>query len=94
MLTRVEEERNEKTNPGPHVRRSVRYVWLLNAPSGNPVPEPECAQVVNGQLVPQPPGPDNMFIPAGGSVTVPLEPEVNAKYQCLKGLWPKMNSQS
>jgi len=66
------------------------FVALLNAPSGNPVPAPECAQVVNGQLVPQPPGPDNMFIPAGVSVTAPLEHEVNAKYQCCIHPWMRL----
>jgi len=66
------------------------FIDLLNAPSGNPVPAPECAQVVNGQLVPQPPGPDNIFIPAAGSAAVPLGQEVNAKYQCCIHPWMRL----
>ncbi len=66
------------------------FVEFFNAGSGNPVPAPECAQVVNGQLVPQPPGPDNIFLPPTGSATVPLEHEVNAKYQCCIHPWMRL----
>jgi len=66
------------------------FIAPLNALSGNPVPAPECAQVVNGQLVPQPPSEDNRFIPAGGSDTVPLMHEVNAKYQCCVHPWMRL----
>jgi hypothetical protein len=62
------------------------FVAFLNAASGNPVPAPECAQVVNGQLVPQPPGEDNVFIPAGTSATV-TEHQGVAKYQCCIHPW-------
>ena len=31
------------------------FLDFLNVPSGNPVPAPECAQVVNGNLIPQTP---------------------------------------
>jgi plastocyanin len=62
------------------------FVAFLNAASGNPVPAPECAQVVNGQLVPQPPGEDNIFIPAGTSATV-TEHQGVAKYQCCIHPW-------
>jgi len=67
------------------------FIAPLNALSGNLVPAPECAQVVNGQLVSQPPGPDNMFIPTGGTATVPLGAnEVNAKYQCCVHPWMRL----
>ncbi|PYT47724.1 MAG: hypothetical protein DMG44_17315 [Acidobacteria bacterium] len=39
------------------------FVTLLNALSGNPVLAPECARVLpDGSLVPQPPGPGNLFL--------------------------------
>jgi len=66
------------------------FVAPLNAASGNPVPAPECAQVINGQLVPQPPGPDNIFLAPGGGATVPLDHEVNAKYQCCIHPWMRL----
>jgi hypothetical protein len=66
------------------------FVDFLNALSGNPVPAPECAQVVNGQLVPQPPGEDNIFVPAGGSATVTLNHELNVKYQCCIHPWMRL----
>jgi hypothetical protein len=67
------------------------FIAPLNALSGNPVPAPECAQVVNGLLVPQPAGPDNLFIPTGTSATVPLGAnEVNAKYQCCVHPWMRL----
>jgi plastocyanin len=66
------------------------FVAPLNAASGNPVPAPECAQIVDGNLVPQPPGPDNIFLPAGASATVPLDQEVNANYQCCIHPWMRL----
>ena len=63
------------------------FVDFLNAASGTPVPAPECAQVVNGQLIPQSPGADNIFIPKGGHATVALEDETEAKYQCCIHPW-------
>jgi hypothetical protein len=36
------------------------FVAPLNAASGNPVPAPECAQTVNGQLAPQPPSAEHL----------------------------------
>ena len=45
------------------------FVDALNAASGNPVPAPECAQMVNGMLTPQPPSANNLFVPAGGTAT-------------------------
>lgn len=66
------------------------FLDFLNGPSGTPVPAPECAQVVNGTLVPQPPSDENIFIPAGGSATVPLEDEVVARYQCCIHPWMRI----
>lgn len=66
------------------------FVAPLNAASGNPTPAPECAQIVGGNLVPQPPGPDNIFLPAGAGATVPLDQEVNAKYQCCIHPWMRL----
>jgi hypothetical protein len=66
------------------------FVAPLNAASGNPVPAPECAQTVNGQLVPQPAGPDNIFLPTGASTTVPLDQEVSVKYQCCVHPWMRL----
>ena len=66
------------------------FLDFLNAASGNPVPAPECAQVVNGSLVPQPPSEENIFIPAGGSATLPLEHETVARYQCCIHPWMRI----
>lgn len=63
------------------------FIAFLNAASGNPVPAPECAKVVNGNLVPQPPSDDNVFIPAGGSATVAEHNEGFIKYQCCVHPW-------
>lgn len=57
------------------------FIPFLNTLSGNPIPAPECLQ---------PPGPDNMFIPAGGSATVPLGHEVTARYQCCIHPWMRL----
>jgi plastocyanin len=65
------------------------FVAALNAASGNLIPAPECATVVNGQLVPQPPGPDNVFIPAGTSATV-SEHQGVARYQCCIHPWMRL----
>jgi len=66
------------------------FIDFLNAASGNPTPAPECAQTVGGQLVPQPPGPDNIFVPAGASTDVPLDQEVSVKYQCCIHPWMRL----
>ena len=66
------------------------FVDFLNVASGNPVPAPECARMVDGSLVPQPPSDDNIFIPAGGSATLPLEHEVTARYQCCIHPWMRI----
>lgn len=66
------------------------FVAPLNAASGNPTPAPECAQIVDGQLVPQPPGPDNTFLPAGATTDVSLDQEVSVKYQCCIHPWMRL----
>lgn len=65
------------------------FVEILNTLSGNTVPAPECAQVVNGQLVPQPPGPDNLFVAPGTPVTVTEDKPV-ARYQCCIHPWMRL----
>jgi len=66
------------------------FVDFLNAASGNPVPAPECATVVNGNLVPQPPSDDNIFIPAGGNAMHSLEHQVVARFQCCIHPWMRI----
>ena len=66
------------------------FVDFLNGLSGNPVPAPECAQVVEGQLVPQPPSADNIFLGPGASATVVENHELNAKYQCCIHPWMRL----
>ncbi|HEY6971130.1 MAG TPA: hypothetical protein VJA94_18115 [Candidatus Angelobacter sp.] len=67
------------------------FVDFLNGASGNPTPAPECAQVVNGQLVPQPPGPDNQFIDPGTTVSHPLgKDDVVVNYQCCVHPWMRV----
>src|SRR5262249_30249417 len=38
------------------------FVAPLNTAAGVPTPAPECAQMMNGTLTPQPAGPDNLFL--------------------------------
>jgi hypothetical protein len=66
------------------------FVGFLNTASGNPVPAPECAQIVNGNLVPQPPSADNIFLGPGATATVSLDHELNAKYQCCIHPWMRL----
>jgi hypothetical protein len=64
------------------------FVAALNAPSGNPVPRPECAKMVNGQLVPQSPSSDNIFINHGQSLMGPrIVGGERAKFQCCIHPW-------
>jgi hypothetical protein len=69
------------------------FVAPLNAASGNPKPAPECATVVDGNLVPQPPGPDNLFIPAGGTATHASFDKL-VRYQCCIHPWMRTTIQS
>jgi len=66
------------------------FVDFLNGLSCNPVLAPECAQVVDGALVPQPASDENIFLPAGGTATVHLEHEVSARYQCCIHPWMRL----
>lgn len=66
------------------------FVTGLNAASGNATPAPECAQMVNGNLVPQPPSADNQFLPAGASVTAQVEEGDVAKFQCCIHPWMRI----
>src|SRR5206468_2667527 len=63
------------------------FVAVLNAASGNPDPAPECAQMVNGKLVPQPPSTDNLFVPAGTSATTQVKEGEVAHFQCCIHPW-------
>ena len=67
----------------------------LNGLSGNPDPAPECAQVVNGTLVPQPESATNQFVEAGkteagptaGSSALPLGV---SSWECCVHPWMRM----
>jgi hypothetical protein len=63
------------------------FVAPLNAAAGTPEPAPECAKMLNGQLVPQAPGPDNIFIPAGGTASATLKSDGAVRYQCCIHPW-------
>jgi len=64
------------------------FVAALNAASGNATPAPECAKVVNGNLTPQPPGPDNIFLPGNTNAPGPHVAEgERAKFQCCIHPW-------
>jgi plastocyanin len=62
----------------------------LNQLSGNPVPRPECAQVVNGNLVPQPASPQNIFVTAETTVTGPQVSTGITKFQCCFHPWMRI----
>jgi hypothetical protein len=67
------------------------FVDALNQASGNPVPAPECAQMVNGALAPQPAGPDNLFILPGGTATASTPRREDAtRYQCCIHPWMRL----
>ena len=66
------------------------FVDFLNGLSGNTVPAPECAQIVDGALVPQPASDENIFLPVGGTATVHLEHEATARYQCCIHPWMRL----
>jgi hypothetical protein len=63
------------------------FVAPLNAAAGTPEPAPECAQMVDGNMVPQPPSPDNIFIPAGTSANMTLSNGETARFQCCIHPW-------
>lgn len=65
------------------------FVAPLNAASGNPVPAPECAQVLpNGSLAPQPASANNIFINHGQTLSGPrIVEDEQAKFQCCIHPW-------
>ena len=66
------------------------FVAGLNAASGNLRPAPECAQMVSGKLVPQPPSADNQFLPAGASATAEVKEGDTANFQCCIHPWMRI----
>ena len=66
------------------------FVAFLNTASGNLTPAPKCAQMVNGNLGPQPPSADNIFIPAGGSAGTTLDHGEVARFQCCIHPWMRL----
>jgi hypothetical protein len=68
------------------------FVAPLNQLSGNPTPAPECATVVNDNLIPLPPGPDNLFILAGTTATH-AGPNGLVHYQCCIHPWMRTTIQ-
>ena len=69
------------------------FVPPLNAASGNPVPRPECAQVLpGGGLAPRPDSPTNLFVFAfehrfGPTAGTPQLPTGETKWQCCIHPW-------
>ena len=63
------------------------FVAGLNAASGNPDPAPECAQMVNGKLVPQPASANNICLAAGTSATAQVEEGEVSHFQCCIHPW-------
>jgi len=67
------------------------FVDALNGASGNPVPAPECAQMVNGVLTPQPPSANNVFVLAGGTATASTSRrDDTVRYQCCIHPWMRL----
>ncbi len=66
------------------------FVPALNTASGNPTPAPECAQMVNGNLVPQSPSSTNQFLPAGATATAEVGEGDTAKFQCCIHPWMRI----
>ena len=64
------------------------FVAVLNALSGNNTPAPECAQMVNGNLAPQPFGPRNLLVPAGATLAAAgFEGDEAVNIQCCIHPW-------
>lgn len=68
------------------------FVAPLNDLSGNTKVAPECGTVVDGNIIPQPPGPDNLFIPAGGTATHAAS-HGPVRYQCCIHPWMRTTIQ-
>jgi len=70
------------------------FVDFLNQATGNPKPAPECAKMVNGNLVPQPRSPENLFIAPGASATKFSSSEGPVRYQCCIHPWMRITVSS
>lgn len=68
------------------------FVAPLNAVSGNPVPAPECAQVLpDGSLAPQPKSANNIFVKHGETAPGPrIAQGEQAKFQCCIHPWMRI----
>ena len=71
------------------------FVPPLNGLSGNADPAPECAQMVNGTLVPQPESATNQFVEAGKTESGPTAgsaalPTGVSKWECCIHPWMRM----
>jgi hypothetical protein len=69
------------------------FVAPLNAPSGNPVPVSECAQVLpDGSLAPQPESPDNIFVEALTTEPGPTirDDDREIKFMCCIHPWMRL----
>jgi hypothetical protein len=60
------------------------FVTVLNGPAGVPKLAPECARVVNGNVVP---APGVIVIPPGGTFNATVGDDDNAKFQCCIHPW-------
>jgi hypothetical protein len=64
------------------------FIAALNAAAGNLAPRPECALMKNGQLVPQAPSSNNIFINHGQTLMGPrIVGDERAKFQCCIHPW-------
>jgi len=69
------------------------FVAPLNAPSGNPIPVSECAQVLpDGSLAPQPESPDNIFVEALTTEPGPTirDDDREIKFMCCIHPWMRL----
>jgi len=87
------------SNPGGELHTFTKvknfgggFVAVLNQLTGLRRVAPECGTVVNGDIVPQPPGPDNLFIPAGGTAEHAASDETT-RFQCCIHPWMRATVQ-
>jgi plastocyanin len=72
------------------------FIDVLNTVTGNPVPAPECAQVLaDGTLVPQPESDSNIFVEAGTTEPGPTAgssvlPKGTSRWECCIHPWMRM----
>ena len=72
------------------------FIDVLNGLTGNPVPAPECAQVLgDGSLVPQPETDSNIFVEAGTTEPGPTAgssvlPSGVSRWECCVHPWMRM----